>query len=195
MNDPEHTTLSAPHPQKGRLFIISAPSGAGKTTLCRRIRERYPDLRYSISYTTRKHRAGEIDGRDYYFIDTAAFIEGISDNKWAEWAVVHGHYYGTSAEWIDRNLAAGHDVLLDIDVQGTRQMLRRYPDAVTIFILPPSMDVLRKRLESRNTDRAEEIEKRLVEAENEMAQSSLYRHVIVNDQLTAAADALASIID
>ncbi len=179
----------------GCLFVVSAPSGAGKTTLCRQIRKQFPELRYSISYTTRKPRTGEIDGRDYHFIDKESFQNGIAGRRWAEWAIVHGHYYGTSADFIDRELSAGHDILLDIDVQGAFQILERYPDAVTIFIEPPTMEILRKRLELRNTDAPSEIERRLAEAKSEMSKKDRYRYVIVNDELSRAVQSLAAIIE
>ena len=194
MKDPEQIKHEKRVGKSGRLFILSAPSGAGKTTLCQAVRRRFSDLRYSISYTTRKPRQGERNGHDYHFIGKDEFEKGIADHQWAEWAVVHGCYYGTSAEFIDRELAAGHDTILDIDVQGTHQIIERYPDAVTIFILPPTMDILRKRLKLRDTDSAEEIKRRLLEAEKEMAQKDLYRHVIVNDQLATALESLVSII-
>jgi len=187
--------IPGPDPKApGRLFVVSAPSGGGKTTLCQAIREQFPELRYSVSYTTRKPRTGEIDGRDYHFIDKRSFEKGIADRKWAEWAVVHGHYYGTSADGIDKELGRGHDILLDIDVQGAFQILDRYPDAVTIFIEPPTLQILRDRLESRHTDTPAEIERRLTEAENELAQKDRYRHIIVNDVLPRAIQSLAGII-
>ena len=194
MKDPEQIKHEKRVGKSGSLFILSAPSGAGKTTLCQAVRRRFSDLRYSISYTTRKPRQGERNGHDYHFIGKDEFEKGIADHQWAEWAVVHGCYYGTSAEFIDRELAVGHDTILDIDVKGTLQIIERYPDAVTIFVLPPSMEILRNRLKLRDTDSAEEIKRRLLEAEKEMAQKDLYRHVIVNDQLATALESLVSII-
>ncbi|MBW1698340.1 MAG: guanylate kinase [Deltaproteobacteria bacterium] len=179
----------------GRLFVVSAPSGGGKTTLCRAVRSRIPDIRYSVSYTTRKPRPDEQNGIDYHFIDEKSFKRGIARGEWAEWARVHGHYYGTSAKAIEQMLAAGNDVLLDIDVQGASQITRRYPEAVTIFIMPPSLEELRRRLESRGTDSPEEIKRRLSAAEKEMAKKDCYRHVIVNDHLDKALDKLVSIIE
>ena len=130
--------------KRGSLFIISAPSGAGKTTLTKAVLDRFTDILYSISYTTRELRSGEQDGVDYYFIAKNNFKKGINKAKWAEWAEVHGNYYGTSAEFIDKNLAAGRHILLDIDVQGTIQLLERYPDSITIFIMPPSFEILKE---------------------------------------------------
>lgn len=179
----------------GHLFIVSAPSGAGKTTLCNSLRERFPDILYSISFTTRPPRAGETDGIDYYFIPKDEFVKGIELSRWAEWAEVHGNFYGTSSEFLDRKLAAGNDVLLDIDVQGTLQILRHYPDSVTIFIMPPSLDVLRSRLESRNTDTEDVISTRLVNAKKEMASKDRYQYIIVNDRLPEAVSELISIVE
>ena len=175
----------------GHLFILSGPSGAGKSTLCRAVRARFPDLLYSISYTTRRPRPGEQNGVDYYFIANDEFEKNIARGQWAEWAEVHGNYYGTSADLLDRGLNGGQDILLDIDVQGTHQILKRYPAGITIFIMPPSLDTLRYRLETRGTDSPEDIAVRLSNAQKEMAQKDLYRHVIVNDQL---ADAVAELI-
>lgn len=182
-------------PSPGSLFIISAPSGAGKTTLCTAVRSHFPDMLYSISHTTRSPRAGETDGKDYYFMTADAFAQKIESGGWAEWAKVHGNYYGTSAEFIDQGIRAGRDILLDIDVQGTFKILKRYPDSVTIFIMPPSTDVLRQRLEARGTDRQEIIETRMENARQEMAQSSHYRHIIINDNLETAIHELISLIE
>lgn len=180
---------------RGHLFIISAPSGAGKTTLTKAVLNRFKDILYSVSHTTRELRSGEQDGVDYCFIPRDDFKKYINNGKWAEWAEVHGNYYGTSAEFIDKNLAAGRDILLDIDVQGTIQLLERYPDSVTIFIMPPSLGILRNRLESRGTDSKAAIERRFENAQKEMAKKGLYRHVIVNDQLPDAVAELISIIE
>jgi guanylate kinase len=178
----------------GRLFIISAPSGAGKSTLCQLLRERLPDLRYSVSTTTRPPRNGEIEGRDYFFTDVDSFQSGVANHQWAEWAEVHGHYYGTSAAFIDAQRAAGHDLLLDIDVQGAAQLRAKYPDAVSIFIMPPSLAVLRQRLEKRGADAPEVIEMRLANARREMGQHASYQYTIVNDRLEEALADLLRIV-
>jgi len=179
----------------GHLFIISAPSGAGKSTLCRAMRDHFPDLLYSISYTTRSPRKGERNGVDYHFILPDDFEKGISRHQWAEWAEVHGNYYGTSAEFLDNELSAGRDILLEIDVQGTRQILQRYPDGITIFILPPSLEILKQRLQVRGTDSPEVIAVRLANAQKEMAQKDVYRHIVINDRLQEALEELTTIFE
>jgi len=181
--------------QRGHLFIISAPSGAGKTTLSRAILKRFTDMLYSVSYTTRSSRKGEQNGVDYHFISKEAFKRDIEMGRWSEWAEVHGNYYGTSAEFIEKGLSSGRDILLDIDVQGTIQILKRHPDSVTIFVLPPSMNTLRQRLEMRGTESKTVLRRRLENAKKEMAHKDLYRHVIVNDQLSSAVEELISIIE
>ena len=180
-------------PKRGHLFIISAPSGAGKTTLAKAVLQQFTDMLYSISYTTRNPRAEERDGVDYHFISKQDFKKGIKKGRWAEWAEVYGNYYGTSAEFIEKSLSSGCDILLDIDVQGTLQILKHYPDSVTIFILPPSVNALRKRLEMRGSDSKAVIEKRLVNARKEMAQKKMYRHIIVNDTLSSAIEEISAI--
>ena len=181
--------------RQGHLFIISAPSGGGKTTLSKAVLNRFNNILYSVSYTTRSPRNGEQDSVDYYFIQKKDFEKRIESGHWAEWAEVHGNYYGTSAEFLDKGLASGRDMLLDIDVQGTIQILGNYPDSVTIFIMPPSLETLRKRLEMRGTESRTTIKRRLLTAEKEMAQKGLYRHVIVNDQLSVSIEKLISIIE
>ena len=179
---------------KGQIFILSAPSGAGKTTLCAGVRKHYPDLLYSISHTTRKPRAGEQEGADYFFISKRKFEEKIDQGKWAEWAEVHGNFYGTSAQFIKEGVDAGRDILMDIDVQGTLQILRDYSDSVTIFILPPSLEILRKRLELRGADSQEVIAGRLLTAREEMQKKDIYRYHIINDKLPEAEARLLEII-
>jgi len=178
----------------GHLFIISAPSGAGKSTLCRALLDKFADLHYSVSYTTRAPRQGERAGVDYHFITAAAFKRRIAGKKWAEWAEVHGNYYGTAADDISTHLSAGRDVLLDIDVQGAAQILKRYPEAISIFIEPPSLGELRSRLEKRGTDNPETIARRLAAAADEIRHKDRYRYVIVNDRLEDAFDELVDII-
>lgn len=157
--------------------------------------DRFADLLYSISYTTRSPRRGEQDGVDYYFIPKDMFEQGIKRHQWAEWAEVHGNYYGTSADFLDKKLSAGHDILLDIDVQGARQILKRYPDGITIFIMPPSLAVLQQRLGNRGTDSPAVIAVRLDNAQKEMAQKDIYRHIVINDRLSDATAEMAAIFE
>lgn len=192
---PRHMPTPTPPPvPRGHLFIISAPSGAGKSTLGRLLRRRCPELSYSVSTTTRAPRPGEADGVDYFFVDAERFRRGIEAGEWAEWAEVHGNWYGTSRAFIDASLERGRDLLLDIDVQGAAQIVERYPDAVTIFILPPSLEELRRRLEGRATDSPAAIRRRLEVAREEMACQGRYRHVVVNDRLAEALEKLVAVI-
>jgi len=189
-------TTASDSPAGGRRFILSAPSGAGKTTLCRALLDRLPNLRYSVSHTTRSPRPGEQNGVDYFFISADEFQKRLEADRWAEWARVHDNFYGTSADFLESQAAAGRDVLLDIDVQGAKQILARYPEhTIAIFIMPPSLAVLQQRLTGRSADSPAEIEKRLRNAADEIAQKALYHHVIVNDRLTEAIDALVSLVE
>lgn len=181
--------------QPGKLFILSAPSGTGKTTLCGYLRNRFPDFVYSISHTTRPPREEEQDGKDYHFTTAEQFQKKIDSGSWAEWAEVHGNYYGTSAEFIDRQRAKGHHVLLDIDVQGAAQIRKRYPGSITIFIMPPSMAALKQRLTARGTDTPATVAKRLRNAGREMDCSREYQHVVINDQLEQAVQELIGIVE
>ena len=201
MNDQEISpTCYSNHKEKvcynGNLFIISAPSGAGKTTLCKAVFDRIiPSLFYSVSYTTRKPRKGEQNGINYYFITESDFKNKIKQGEWAEWAEVYGNYYGTSSEFIDKALASGRDILLDIDFKGTLQILDQYHDSITIFIMPPSLDILKLRLKSRGTDSKLTIARRIDGAEKEIKNKDFYRHVVINDKLSVAIDDLISIIE
>ncbi len=191
-NQPPHPNGTAA--RHGRLFIVSAPSGAGKTTLCNAVLEKLPALSYSISHTTRPPRPGEQDGVDYFFISEQEFKKNIDNHVWAEYARIYDHYYGTSARFIDRQLSEGKDILMDIDYKGARQILDRYPDSITIFIMPPSFEALKNRLVHRGTDCPKIIAKRLAAAEQEMANKKFYQHVVINDALPAAIQALTAII-
>lgn len=193
-NTTNNLTAPARRVERGRLFIVSAPSGAGKTTLCNAVLKRFPDLCYSISHTTRAPRPGEQDGVDYFFISEEEFLQRIKNGIWAEWATVYGHYYGTSARFIDRHLEIGKDILLDIDYNGARQIISRYPDSVTIFILPPTFETLKQRLLKRGTDSEDIIARRLENAKAEIAQKDRYQYVLVNDSLPATIEKLCAII-
>ncbi|MDR1351213.1 MAG: guanylate kinase [Zoogloeaceae bacterium] len=178
----------------GLLFIVAAPSGAGKTTLVRRLIAQTPNLVLSISCTTRPPRPGEVDGRDYQFMDAARFTALREAGDFLEWAKVHGNDYGTSRRWIAAERAAGHDVLLEIDWQGAAQVRNVFPDAIGIFILPPSMEVLTQRLRGRGTDDAEVIERRLLAAREEIRHVCDFGYVIMNADLDTACAQLASVI-
>ena len=180
--------------KKGHLFIISGPSGAGKSTILSRILDKRPQLRYSISYTTRSPRGDEQDGVDYHFISEVAFRKKIDAGELAEWAEVHGHLYGTSANYIEKSLARGHDVLLDIDVEGAQKLFSEYPEAISVFLRPPSMKELEKRLVKRHTDSPATVKRRLKNAEAEMAQAHHYDHIIINDNLAETVSGLEAII-
>lgn len=185
----------APGPdRKGLLVVVSAPSGAGKTTLCRRMADTVSGLQYSISYTTRARRPGETDGKDYFFIRESEFMERVRRHEFAEWAKVHGHLYGTHVGFLDRTLAAGTDVLLDVDTQGASALKKVYPDGIFIFVLPPSMEILMERLRRRRSDSSEEIERRLRVAREEIRHFVKYDYVLVNDDIGKAIRELESVI-
>lgn len=178
----------------GLLFVISAPSGAGKTTIFRELRVLYPELRESISYTTRPIRGGEQDGLDYYFVSREQFALMVKDGAFAEWAEVHGNCYGTARATLSQASAEGHDILLDIDVQGAAQLRSSGLDGVFIFILPPGMAELRQRLAGRNTDSSEVIERRLKNAVSEIREATRFDYIVVNDDLARAVATVQAII-
>jgi guanylate kinase len=180
--------------ERGNLIVVSAPSGAGKTSLAERVLKRVPNLRFSISYTTRQSRGSEQHGADYYFVSEKEFQAMRERGEFLESAEVHGRLYGTHEAQVEEKLAAGFDVMLDIDVQGAEQVRRRVPDAISIFVLPPSRDVLESRLLTRNLNQPGDIEQRL---RNGVVEVKLYEHfdyVIVNDDLDRALAQLEAII-
>ena len=180
----------------GDLVIVSSPSGAGKTTLIRRILDdpEISPLYFSVSHTTRPPRAGEVDGREYHFVERAEFLALREADGFLESAEVHGNHYGTSRGEVEHRLAEGVDVLLDIDVQGARQVRSRIPDVVKIFVFPPGRQVLEARLRARGTDAPEAISRRLAVAAREMAEFGEYDYAIINDRLDRAADDLRAIL-
>ena len=180
--------------RRGMLLAVAAPSGAGKTTLCVRMTELFDDLRYAISYTTRKPREGEVDGEHYHFVDQQRFKEMISQSAFLEWAEVHSNFYGTPKGEVDAMRDRGTDVLLDLDVQGVETIRSLGTDAVFCLILPPSFEVLRERLTTRGKDAVEEVDRRMTIAVKEIARIDLFDYVIVNDDLDEATRALESII-
>ena len=180
--------------RRGTLFVVSAPSGAGKTTLCREARLRLPDLAYSVSYTTRAPRPGEIEGTDFVFVPEAKFRSLQERGEFAEWAIVHGNLYGTRATVLEEALREGLDVLLDIDTQGAMQLRARYPEAVLVFIVAPSLAELDQRLRERRSDVETEIARRLARARDEVKLWRRYDYLVVNRDLKEAAEHLTAII-
>ena len=178
----------------GVLFVVSAPSGAGKTSLCHEVMALLPDLRFSVSCTTRQPRPGEVADRDYHFMDEPTFRGRIKDGAFLEWAEVYGKLYGTLRAPIQEWMAQGLDVLLDIDTQGALQVRRFVPGAVSVYILPPSMAVLRRRLEDRKGDSSDEIAKRLKRAKDEVAHYRDYSYIIINDDFKFAVRQLEAIV-
>jgi len=182
-----------PNDRLGLALIVSAPSGAGKSTLIRGLREEFPGIGYSISCTTRAPRGGERHGVDYLFLDQERFKELIGQGHFAEWALVHGNYYGTPKQAVLDLLAQGRDVLFDIDVQGARALKRNLGQGRTVFVLPPSREELLKRLRGRGTDSEETIARRMANAREEIAQAGWFEHVVVNDTLERALDELRAV--
>ena len=176
------------------LFVVSAPSGAGKTSLCKEIVDFFPRLRHSVSYTTRPPRAGEVEGRDYHFVARDAFDRMAAAARFAEWAEVHGNGYGTAIATLEEARTGGYDLLLEIDCQGAAQIKQNYRHGVFIFILPPSIDELRRRLEGRGTDSAEIIARRIENARGEILQAAWYDFLVVNDDFSRARDEFRAII-
>jgi len=179
---------------RGTLFVVSSPSGGGKGTLIRHVLEVVPNLSYSVSFTTRAPRHGEVDGREYFFISREVFDEMVAGGEFLEWACVHGNFYGTARRQIAEETGAGIDIVLEVDVQGAASVRQLLMDSVSIFILPPSYEVLRERLIARGTDTAEELAVRLRNAPDELRQYSAFDYVIINDEVERAAAQLASII-
>ena len=179
---------------RGTLFVVSSPSGGGKGTLIRRVLAVVDNLSYSVSYTTRGPRPNEVNGREYFFVDQTRFEEMIAGGEFLEWACVHGNFYGTSRRQIAEKTAAGADMILEVDVQGADSVRQLLMDSVSVFILPPSFAVLRKRLCARGTDTPESLELRLRNAPAELRKYSSFDYVIINDEVERAAAQLASII-
>lgn len=178
----------------GHLYIVAAPSGAGKTTLVRLLLGSDSGMGISISMTTRAPRTGEKDGREYHFVDVQDFLGRVSRGEFLEWAKVHGNYYGTSKPWIESETTAGRDVVLEIDWQGAQQVRRAFPAAISVFILPPSLKALNDRLSGRGTDSAETISRRIASAREEMRHVEEFDYVIINDDLQQAHDNLLSVV-
>ena len=178
----------------GIIFVISAPSGAGKTSLCKELIDFFPTLRHSVSYTTRPARQGEVEGVDYHFITLERFRAMIAAGAFAEWAEVHGNFYGTALASLDAARQAGEDILLDIDCQGAEQLRQSLDQGVFIFILPPSVEELRRRLVHRNTDSQEVIERRIANAKGEISHAPRYDYLVVNDDFPRALAELKAVV-
>ena len=180
--------------QKGRLIIVSAPSGCGKTTVVSRLVERVPGLERSVSYTTRPPREGEKNGRDYIFVSEEEFFSKKESEEFLEWEENFGSFYATGAEQVEKALCSGKDIVLSIDVKGAGKLMERYPEAISVFLLPPSKEALKERLKGRATDNEEQLALRLEEAAREMACSECYTHRIVNEDLDKAVEELERIL-
>ena len=179
---------------RGNLFIVSAPSGAGKTSLVKALLESTHGLRLSVSYTTRAPRPGEVDGREYHFVSRDTFLEMAKRGDFLESAEVYGNLYGTSQSWIEAEIAGGHDILLEIDWQGAAQVRRIFPACIGIFILPPSLQALESRLTGRKQDSAEVIAQRLQAARDDIAHVAEFDYVIINDKLDEAVQQLRAVV-
>jgi guanylate kinase len=188
--------MASPNPAagRGRLFVVAAPSGAGKTTLVRALMEREPGLRFSISYTTRPKRPAEMDGRDYFFVTRERFEAMAAGGEFLEHARVFDNHYGTARSQVEGSLAAGQDLILEIDWQGAQQIRRALPECVTVFILPPSRAELERRLRGRGTDAEDVIQRRLRDAASDMTHWREFDHVVVNDDFERALGDLQGIV-
>jgi guanylate kinase len=193
---PETTGLPAPEAERERgiLFVISSPSGGGKGTLIRRILTHIPRLGYSVSWTTRAPRQAEMNGRDYHFVAPEEFQAARERGEFLEWAIVHGNFYGTSLKVVERELAAGRDIVLEIDVQGATTVRRVGIEAVSIFILPPSFEILRRRLTGRQSENSQALAVRLQNSRGEVEHYKEFDYLVLNDDVERAATQLASIV-
>ena len=180
--------------EKGRLIVVSGPSGAGKSTVVFKAINGRDKMCFSTSVTSRKPRPGEVDGREYFFIDAARFEQMVQNDELLEHAVYVGNYYGTPRKFVEDKLAAGESVFLDIEVQGARQVKEKMPDAIMIFLIPPSLGELKNRLESRGTETEETIKGRLARAREEYAEADFYDYIVINDDIDSAANELLSIL-
>ncbi len=194
LTNAEDSRASTVAGERGMLIVVSSPSGGGKGTLIDRVLKTVPGVSYSISYTTRAPRATEQEGREYFFVSTAAFEEMIRRGEFLEWANVYGYLYGTSHTQVERERSAGHDIILEIDVQGAASIRSQIDDAVSIFILPPSFELLSQRLVTRGTDSPADLERRLRGAPAEVEQQKNFQYVILNDDINRASQQLAAVI-
>jgi guanylate kinase len=189
--DPKTSTATS---GRGMLIVVSSPSGGGKGTLIDRVLKTVPGVSYSVSYTTRAPRGTEQNGLEYFFVSTNAFEDMIRRGEFLEWANVYGHLYGTNLTQVERELSAGQDIILEIDVQGAASIREKIHDAVSVFILPPSFELLRQRLLSRGTDSPADLDRRLRGAPGEVEQHKNFQYLILNDDINRASQQLASVI-
>lgn len=180
--------------KKGNLLVLSGPSGVGKGTICRKLLEEYPHIVYSVSATTRKARPGEVHGRDYFFLSDAEFMRLVEEDAFLEWAQVFEHYYGTPVSFVQNVINQGKDCILEIDVQGALQVKEKYPKGVFIFIVPPSMEELVRRITCRGTEDNREIDRRMEQAERELQHVTHYDYLVINDDLKKAVKQVYCII-
>jgi guanylate kinase len=178
----------------GILFVVSSPSGGGKGTLIQRVLNKVPNLSYSVSFTTRTPRNGEVDGREYFFVTPEKFEQMVAANEFLEWAQVHCKFYGTGRQQVYHEISQGHDIILEVDVQGAASIRELMADSVSIFILPPSFEVLRQRLQSRGTDSPEELDLRLRNAPTELKDYAAFQYLIINDDADRATEQMAAIV-
>ncbi len=180
--------------RKGLLVVLSGPSGSGKGTLLKRVREEYENIRFSISATTRSPREGEVDGKNYFFVTAEQFKSMIDNDKLVEWVEYCGNYYGTPRQYVEESTSQGFDILLEIEVEGALNIIKKYPDCVSVFILPPSFEELRRRIEGRGTEKPDVIDRRLERAKNELKFVNHYDYVVINDNLEEAASEIINIL-
>lgn len=180
--------------RNGLLVVLSGPSGSGKGTLLKRVREQYTNIRFSISATTRRPREGEVDGKNYFFVTTDQFKSMIENDKLVEWVEYCGNYYGTPREYVEESTSQGFDIVLEIEVEGALNIIKRYPDCVSVFILPPSFEELRRRIEGRGTENPDVIDRRLERAKKELEFVNHYDYVVINDNIEEAASEIVNIL-
>jgi len=180
--------------REGLILILSAPSGAGKTSLCRELFKTFPDMKESVSYTTRLPRAGEVEGEAYHFVTNDVFERMVEEDAFAEWAEVHGNKYGTALRTLEEARKNGIDLVLDIDCQGALKLKEQFDGGVFVFIMPPSMEELRRRLEGRSSDSPEVIERRILRAADEIREARWYDYIIINDDFAVASRELTAIV-
>ncbi len=192
--DPIAPVVSALRSRKGLIIVVSAPSGAGKTTVCERLLADMPELAMSVSYTTRRPRKGEKNGKDYFFVAKKTFLDELDRGRFLESAEVHGHYYGTPRDLLEKRIRAGKDTVLDIDVQGAYSIGQAFPDAVLILLMPPSLAELERRLKGRGSDKSKDIERRLWKASREFSCHPRFDYLVVNEDIDEAVEDLKSIV-